>query len=264
MAKAIEVPISELKNSFYVRCILNQDHVLYLMGLIDGGVDVGPIKITKDLRVIDGRHRIEAYKHLDIPMVSAIVEEDGDILTFVGKALGANIGGALPPTRRDIEHTVSDLLKSGISRDRIVNQLSQYLPRSFLRVAYQQAIAAINRQKVNKAISLLTETPTLTVKKVSELVEIDPRYVQDALDKMNKKSLNGKWLSTTKLTLRSRFTHFNKSNGKLVQGIFKDFDDAEITEKELTEALNYLGQLIANENRIWQDWDRRFKARISK
>jgi len=261
MAKTIEVAVSELKDSFYVRVSLNQDHVLYLMGLIDGGVDVGPIRITEDLRIIDGRHRAEAYNHLGIPMIKAIVESDGSALTLIGKAIGANVGGALPPTRRDLQHAIAHLVKQGIGRDKITEELSQFLPKSFIRVAYQQAVSDIHRQRIRKAIQILSENPGLTIKKVGELVGVEPKFIQDAITKVKEHDSNGKWLSSIKQGLSSRYTHFNKSNGKLVQKIFRDFDDGEISEKELSGAVGYLGQLITNQNRIWQDWDKRWKAR---
>jgi len=234
---------------------------MYLMGLIDGGVDVGPITITPDFRIIDGRHRAEAYKHLDLTTIKARTEEDGNFLTLTGKALNANIGGSLPPTRRDLEHTMIYLIKNGAGRDKIIDEFSKYLPKSLLRVSYQRGIHAVNKQKINRAISLLTDSPTLTIKKVAELVGIDPKHIQNRIDEMNKKSANGKWLASTKTSLSRRFSHFNKSNGQLVRKIFEDFDDGEISEKELSASLEYLSQLISNQNRVWQDWDKRWRSR---
>ena len=65
--------IKDLQVNLFVRKVLNQDHVLYLGQLVEGGVNLPPIKINQDLVVIDGRHRIEAYELLGRTQIEAVM-----------------------------------------------------------------------------------------------------------------------------------------------------------------------------------------------
>jgi hypothetical protein len=59
--RTISVRIEDLQMNLFVRWQLNEEHALYLAELIENGVLLPPIKITPDMVVIDGRHRIEAH-----------------------------------------------------------------------------------------------------------------------------------------------------------------------------------------------------------
>ena len=56
------VALKDLKLNLFVRQALNQDHALFLGELLENGVNLPPIRITRKREVIDGRHRIEAYE----------------------------------------------------------------------------------------------------------------------------------------------------------------------------------------------------------
>ena len=85
-----------------------------------------------------------------------------------------------------------------------------------------------------------------------------------AYDMMKKKNPDGKWLSSKKATFCTRYSHFNRCNGYTVRKIFEEFDDGEINDNELRGAFDCLAQLISKQNQMWQDWDKRFKARVQK
>ncbi len=64
MAKVIDVKISEIRTSFYVREKLDQNYVLYLMELLEGGKILPPIILYPDYELCEGRNRLEAHKGL--------------------------------------------------------------------------------------------------------------------------------------------------------------------------------------------------------
>ncbi|HNS34400.1 MAG TPA: ParB N-terminal domain-containing protein [bacterium] len=102
----VSVLISDLNKNLFVRQELDQNHVLYLAELIEAGVVLNPIEITPDMAVIDGRHRIEAAELNSQVEIKARIVSISDESELVARAYRANVGGALPPTQEDTEHTV--------------------------------------------------------------------------------------------------------------------------------------------------------------
>lgn len=128
---AIEVDLRNLKTDWFVRTGLNEDHVLHLAELIEAGTELPPISITSDMLVVDGRHRIEAYKLNSLDKIKATLVEVRDKTSLIAEAYRANIGGALPPTPADTEHTIKLLVGSGASMKKIATLLG--LPPSITR-----------------------------------------------------------------------------------------------------------------------------------
>src|SRR6185295_7795657 len=71
------------------------------------------IKITNDNIVVDGRHRIEAHELNNLADIRCEVIEAGDETALIVMAYKENVGGSLPPTPDDTEHTVMLLLEHG-------------------------------------------------------------------------------------------------------------------------------------------------------
>ncbi len=254
MGIIIEVEISKLKDSFDIRSLLNQEHILFLWGLIDAGVELPPIKITKDFSIIDGRHRRDAYEHANIPIIKAEIVDTDSTIEIVKQALEANWGGALPLTKNDLYRTMTILINRKYSKDRIFNEFKSILPMALIRSSHHNAVWQINNKKVNEAIDLI-RTSNLTVKKAAEIIGISEKSVKDKLDR-RKIGDNGN--PHLKGTLSKMFTHFDKSLGKVVSKIFQDFEDSEQTKLETETILKFLAKLIINQNRMYADWQKRW------
>jgi hypothetical protein len=79
--KIINVKLEDLKyGPHYVRLTINLDHKAYLLSLMEGRIDVGPITITEDNIVIDGRHRVDAAKDLHWETIKARVKDSPPLI----------------------------------------------------------------------------------------------------------------------------------------------------------------------------------------
>ena len=254
MGKIIEIRISELKNKFDIRNILNQQHIDFLCGLYEGGIDLGPIKITKHGIIVDGRHRVALFELLEIPTIEAEIIDEDSTIEIVRIALSSNMGGPLPPTKNDLRRTMTILINTGYSKKRIYKAFKDILPLSLVKVSYQYAVLKINNRKVMEAIQLMNDSG-LTKQKACEMVGIPEEWVTK---KLSTNITNGEYIQATKAELSGVFAHFNKVMGKAFSGILQKYDDGEATKKDTERIVKCLSGLISNQNRMYSDWNKRW------
>lgn len=108
--KAVKVAIKDLRINLFVRKELDVDRVLDFALKMESGVEFPPIIITPNMDVIDGRHRIEGADTCGRTEILAVFQDVQDEVELICTAYNANVGGALPPTTNDTEHTVMLLL----------------------------------------------------------------------------------------------------------------------------------------------------------
>ena len=180
----VSVLISDLNKNLFVRQELDQNHVLYLAELIEAGVVLNPIEITPDMAVIDGRHRIEAAELNSQVEIKARIVSISDESELVARAYRANVGGALPPTQEDTEHTVLLLLDRGVANKRIGELLG--LPASLARKYVNEVQFKLKRQHLQRAVLAVTEGG-LTVAKAAEQYAVEPAQLKEALSGKKKK-----------------------------------------------------------------------------
>jgi hypothetical protein len=254
MGKIIEVKISELKDNFDIRTIINQSHVDYLCELQEGGTDLGPIKITKNFTIIDGLHRVALFRLLEIPTIKAEIVDDDSTIGIIRQALNSNMGGPLPPTKADIRRVMTILITKGYSKKRIYEEFKEVLPVSFIKTSYQYAALKINNRKVQEAIQLINDS-NLSKQKAAEMVGIPEDWITK---KLSTGITNGEYVQAAKAELSGLFAHFNKRTGKAFSTILQKYDDADATKKDTERVVKYLGQLISNQNRMYADWQKRW------
>ena len=250
----VEVKVSELVNGFYVREKFNDNHLAMLLSLSEGGVKFPPIEITKEKEIIDGRYRTELAKLLDKEFIEAIIIKDGKAETeLAAQALGANLGGSLPPTKEDIIHTIKYLIGKSFPKDEIISKLSRPLPASMVRVLYLRATSEIAKAKGFRGAHLVKEDG-LSIEEAAKRVGLKTiKPIQDAL-KIGQRDKLPKFNSI----ISSKFVYLNRGNGRLITTLFNAYKDGEISSDEVLERLDFLGKAISNTNRLFSDWQSRF------
>jgi len=254
MTKIVEVEISKLVDKFDIRNTINQDHVEFLAGLIAGGTDLGPIKITKDYIIVDGRHRIEAFKFWETKTIKAIIVENDTPMGILTEALSSNMGGALPPTKADLRRVMTILINKNYSKKRIYEEFKEILPLSLIKTSYQYALLRINNKKVIEVIQLINDSG-LTKEKAAGMVGIPVEWVTK---KLNTGKNNGEYIQAMKAELNGYFNHFNKKLGKAYSRVLQGYDDALATKNDTQRVIRHLGLLITNQNRMYVNWQRRW------
>jgi len=103
----------------YPRKIIDSMHVNDLVRAFQSGTVLPPIIVAKDSNVlIDGRHRMEAAKKLDIESLPAEIRVYQDDATMLEDAIRHNIHGQ-QLSHFDCAHCVVLAKKAGLSEDRL-------------------------------------------------------------------------------------------------------------------------------------------------
>jgi predicted transcriptional regulator len=247
---------SDLKTSMFVRKELDQDRVLYLAELIESGVEMKDrIQVTDDLTIVAGRHRREAYevaRKAEIVVELKEFESDSEMIAYAYKE---NVGGSLPPTRQDTEHTISLLIGQGESPKRIADLLG--LPPSMIRTYANEVKAKIARQKMLNAVSAVSDGG-LTVTKAAESYGVEIDKLKEAISGRRKKTKEGFEGMQRNITWQSK-----SSSAKLaasLRSLLEKFDDGDVTERQVREIFSHIEDLQKRSSRAVADWKKRFEA----
>ena len=256
MSKIIKVKLSDLKQDFYVREKLIESHWFLMAELMDAGVKFPPIEITEDNRLIEGRHRVRAAQFLDRETIEAIVVPDKGELESVSHAFEANYGGSLPPTTEDLIHTFTYLIEKSISRDKIIQQFSKFIPKEIVGVYFQKASSNVSNKRVYEAIRLIKDNG-LDIHEAAKKVGL--KSIAQIKNEIDRRIGSGEVkVPKFKSIFSSKFTQFNNSNGHLITQLRSAYKNGEISGEEVADTLKHLGDLISNTNRLYEDWQSRF------
>ncbi len=256
MNRIIKVPIKKLKKDIYVRVKRDEERVYYFFGLIVDGKKVPPIKITEDFKIIDGRHRVEAHEEAEKEEIEAEIVKIKDKRDFIVQAYKANLGGSLPPTQEDTEHTIKMLLEQGVSRKKIRNLLD--LPSNLGSKYVDNVASKLKRRKLQAAADDVTNN-NLTVTKAAEKHGLKPENLKSFLSGKKKKKNQG-GISEMKANFTTRYRGLGAKNGKDLSEIRRRLEDADISLDEAQQVLNKLKILHSKSFKTIQDWEDRFKS----
>ena len=255
----MKVKISDLKKILFVRIGLNQDHALQLADLVENGVELSPIKITKDGVVVDGRHRIEAHELCQKTEIEAeIVEVVGGEAGLLAAGFKYNFGGSLPPTTADTEHTIQLLLDCGASKKAVADMLG--LPVSLTRKYIAQIESKIKRQKLQRAVTAVTEGG-LTAAQAAEKHGVEPESLKETLSGHRKKAKR-EGIEEIQRSLTTTHKSLSQKNAALIRDLLIKFEDGDVTAKQVREVLVHIEGLQKRSASSVADWRKRFEAKL--
>jgi len=253
------VLLADLKANLFVRQQLDADHVVYLAQLIEAGVNMrDPIEVTADLSVVDGRQRREAYDLAGVTSVTVRVIEFESEAELISYAYRSNVGGSLPPTPADTEHTVMLLLDRGEPKRRIGELLG--LPTSLARKYIAGVEAKRARALLQEAVSAVAEGG-LTVAKAAERFGVD---LDQLKEKLSGQRPNGREnLAEVQRKLSNRFRSGGQKNAALLRSLLEGFGDGDVTEKQAKDIFRHLERLQLRSIKAVADWRSRFEALVA-
>jgi ParB-like chromosome segregation protein Spo0J len=178
------VPLKQITTKTYARRELDEEWVQMLMDLIRNGEALPPIDCTEDLDVIDGRHRMEAYKRLGYETVKVHLHPAMSDPDKIRAAMKANLGGPLPPKPKDLSFVFMSLARV-MTNTQIRDHFAGVLNTRVVAREVRRARSNLLRFKVYRAADLVVSdnlTPAQAAKRGG--VEVD--QVRDILQKRTK------------------------------------------------------------------------------
>lgn len=254
-AKIETVPLKDLQVNLFVRQVLDQEHALMLAGLMEAGVELPPIQITPDRRVIDGRHRIEAAGVNLLKTIKCEVVEVADETEFISLAYRANAGGSLPPRKEDTEHTVMLLLDRGVGQRAIAEMLG--LPPSLARKYVKDVQSRMARTKLQRAAEAVTDGG-LTIQRAAEQYDVDVEKLREVLGGRRRKHKHG--IADLQRDLTKTFKSIASRNASTMRRILEKYEDGDVTARQVHDVIAHIEQLQKKGMRSTADWKDRFAA----
>ncbi|OHA72014.1 MAG: hypothetical protein A3A27_01990 [Candidatus Wildermuthbacteria bacterium RIFCSPLOWO2_01_FULL_47_18] len=253
------VALKELLTNLFVRQALNQDHALYLAELLEGGVKLPPILITRERVVIDGRHRIEAYELNNRTEIEAEIVDIGTESDLIAEAYRANVGGSLPPTLQDTEHTIMLLLERGETIKRIGELL--VLPPGMARKYINSVKSKISRQKLMKAAAAITDGG-LTIAKAALQYDVDPDSLKEVLSGHRRKHRQG--VAEIQRGLTRNHKSLSLKNAALIRSLLEKYEDGDMSGQQMRDVFRHIEQLQRQSARAVSHWKKRFDSLSDK
>ena len=249
------VALKDLQINLFVRKALNHDHALALAELIENDVVLPPIQITTEMVVIDGRHRIEAHDVLNRKEIEAEVVEIADETELIAEAYKANVGGALPPTKDDTEHTIMLLLERGETIKHVSDLL--HLPSGITRRYVNELKSKMTRAKIQRALAAIANDG-LTVAKAAEQFEVDLDKLKENLSGQRRKHRQG--IRDIQASSTRNYKSLGSKNAAMLRKLLDKYEDSDVTEDQVLDVIRHLEQLQKMAAKAVADWKRRFDS----
>lgn len=254
--RTVTAKLGDIRTNLFVRKELNEDRVFYLAELMAAGVKMKDnILVTPDLELIEGRHRKEAYELNGIAEVEVDIEPVANEVDLIAKAYRANIGGSLPPTQADTEHTVMLLLERGETKKRIGELLG--LPASVARRYVNEVQSKTMRAKLLRAVTAVTDDG-LTVAKAAEQHGVDADKLREALSGRRRKQKHG--VAELQRALTQTYKSVGAKNAAAMRNLLEKYEDGDVNEKQTREIFAHLENLQKQSARAVADWKKRFEG----
>lgn len=255
------VKLVDMKETFYVRQRLNDDHVRLLKRLYESGATLPPLVWATDGTLIDGRHRKHAL--LDLGRTEALCEivTPASRADAIAMAVAANSEGSLTQSPGDMSLTIRLFLEEKASTKDIVTLISQYtttLPAAYIRRYVRDVKVEVKRTKVRRALSAIRDD-NLTVEAAARQFHVDTSTVKAAMKGVAKEDDVPK-MAVLKTELRNKFGMINRSCGKHMQSVMSSYEDGSVDDKFVREVLDDVSRHLRKLKRSHNDWRARFAA----
>ena len=192
MAKTKQIKVSDLVLDYnlYPRTETSKVHISQMAEALEAGVKFPPIIVdAKSLRVVDGFHRVEAYKRLKRETIEAELREYPSEAELFAEAARLNASHGRPLSPYDRKRIVLRLKELGFERERIaeiiqarVETVDQILRDTALykgnAVPVKRGLETLKRKKITEPQKRLVEkwggmSPLFYVNQVIAYLEAD-------------------------------------------------------------------------------------------
>jgi len=255
MAKPVEIPLDQLKIDFFVRKKLNDDRVLQLALLYEANEPLPPIEVNWDNQIIDGRHRKAALEYLGRKTATCISIGQKTLGDSIVLALKANVGGALPPTKDDIVHSMILLLNQGWTQRKILAAMP--FPLEVSKRYIKDAWGVVLGAKLASALKAVSEGSTIKV--AAEQYGVPVEKLQEHLNP-NRKKEKQQSAAWRKTHIQRSYQGFGRKIAFVIQRLVESFEEHKTSEEEVFDTFDTIFDLIAKSTKRIEEHRQRFVA----
>src|SRR3989344_2561813 len=158
--KAVPIKLSQIQETFFVRAELNEGRVQFFRGRFEADADVDPIIVTrKTFQLVSGRHRCAGATAAGKEEIIGFLIDEAPLVDLIVEGFKSNVGGPLPPSPADFNHTLRLLLEQGVSRRRILDMLGEStgLPRKLLIRHLDDVQSDMAKTRLARAVEAVTD-----------------------------------------------------------------------------------------------------------
>lgn len=262
MVTAKSIKIESIVISFFVRKYLDEARVNQLIKLIEGKVQLPPIRLwhngrTGKYEVIDGRHRLEAHKRLDFTHIGATMVAEPDFAQRVGMAVSANSSGPLTATDEDFEVALQALLDANVSVRRILEVFP--LPKSYTVKCIHNVKSKLYKAAVTLAVDAILNRG-LTVAQAAREYKVESAAIKERINGTRKIGKDAVTDFTGGFT--HRFRSFGKRNSDDCKKLIEAYDLGNLTPDQVRGIFKSIVRSAKNATSTLEDYQQRFEARI--
>jgi ParB-like chromosome segregation protein Spo0J len=256
VARHSTINIDTITERFFVRKSLNDDHVIHLASLYQGGTKLPPVEITREGELVDGRHRIAALKLLDRKAVDVLYTDETDQSVLLVQAVKSNIGGALPPSNTDIVYAMRQMLEKGMSQVSIQREFVGTWPPAVVRRYVSDAQSALTKERIVRAKAAIVEQ-NLTITEAAALHHIKAEVLKEAMIPQKKRRSGS---AEIKGALSTTFRSRGAAMGAIMKGVMRKYEDGDISAKIVEDIIVHLEKCTKSTVTSAKDWATRLRA----
>ncbi len=262
----VNIPLDQIVNRFDVRVELDNDRVTQFVGMYEAHVDLPPIRVIEladgKYAYVDGRTRGAALASMGRKEAEAVIMVDGlTTCQLYGEALKSNWGGAKPPSRADITHTVLRMLEAGETPTSIRRELT-FLPRGSINAYIATAQGMLTKRRIAIALDRVSEGES-TLTDAAKDSSIDIGALRMALKGKNKgfrsRSEQQERAHALQLHIMHSLQSANMSIGKKVSELIQEVEHGEMSpllaEKAIKSWFDHLRKATIRAS----DWNQRLR-----
>jgi len=253
-----EVAIKDLTSSFFARKELNEDRVIFFGELYEKNVEVDPITAVENtFEVIDGRHRIAGAELVGKETIVAILAKQQARPKLIAAALEANYGGALPPSRADIDYVIRQLIAEKVPVTKICELLA-FIPEEILRMHVREVKKREQKRKVTNAISRVVDGAT--VFEAAREFDIDPKEIKARLGRKNSEENGSALFGDDKKRVLQNLRSMGSGIGKTLGNTFPLIESGEVSLEDAQKFAEEIGRRLKLLQKRNRDWLKRFET----
>lgn len=257
------VNFADICVTVYVRKQLDEERVRFFADLYTSSAasTVPPIVVTTENKLVEGRHRIAAFKYLgESGTVCEIIECKDDFELTIA-AMKYNVGGPKALTMNDVRQCIMRLLDNGYSQKKVIAHLP--FPKEMCRKYVRESFTMLKHQRETMAAAEV-RAGRATVQEAAHRYHLQQRVVQNAIAKQEKKESQGELsnVGSVKGCITARYQGLSKKMGRYFRQLDERYKAGDFTEAQMRDIFAHVLHQARVHLGAMEDWNSRLDVTL--